>query len=446
MRIIIAGAGDVGFHLAELLAFENQDIVLIDIDQQVLDYAGSHLDVLTLVGDATSIDVLSRARVEQANLVLAVTTSEKTNLVTAILAKKMGAKKVIARISNEEYLEPAHMQTILSLGLDHLISPRMLAAKEIKRLICQCSFTDVFEFENGKLSLVGITLDATSDLVNTPLADISRSGASVDIRPIAVLRGHETIIPRGNTVLRSNDHIYFITQPEHSNELERLVGKQNKQIKRIMILGGNDLAISTARLLQDDFQLTIVERSSVLCKELNEKLHNVLVINGDYTNFDLLEEEGLSQMDAFIALTKNSETNIIACLTAKNHGVFKTIAQVENKEYVHISQNIGVDTLINKKLIAANNIFRFVRKGQVEAITSLQGVNAEVIEYAITRNNKLTRKPLRDLHFPQTALVGGVIRGEATFIPDGNFQLQLDDRVIIFALPEAISRLEELFR
>lgn len=446
MRIIIAGAGDVGFHLAQLLAFENQDIVLIDTDQQVLDYAGSHLDVLTLVGDATSIEVLHKARVEQANLVLAVTTSEKTNLVTAILAKKLGAKKVIARISNEEYLQPDHMQTILSLGLDHLISPRMLAAKEIKRLICQCSFTDVFEFENGKLSLVGITLDASSDLVNTPLADISRSGATVDIRPIAVLRGHETIIPRGNTVLRANDHIYFITQPQHTNELERLVGKQNKQIKRIMILGGNDLAISTAQLLQDDFQLTIVERSSVLCKELNEKLTNALVINGDYTNFDLLEEEGLSQMDAFIALTKNSETNIIACLTAKNHGVFKTIAQVENKEYVHISQNIGVDTLINKKLIAANNIFRFVRKGQVEAITSLQGVNAEVIEYAITRNNKLTRKPLRDLHFPQTALVGGVIRGEETFIPDGNFQLQLEDRVIIFALPEAISRLEELFR
>lgn len=446
MRIIIAGAGDVGFHLAQLLAFENQDIVLIDTDQQVLEYAGGHLDVLPLLGDATSIEILQQARVEQANLVLAVTTSEKTNLMTAILAKKMGAKKVIARISNEEYLEPNHMQTILSLGLDHLISPRLLAAREIKRLISQCSFTDVFEFENGKLSLVGITLDASSDLVNTPLADISRSGATVDIRPIAVLRGHETIIPRGNTVLRANDHIYFITQPQHTNELERLVGKQNKQIKRIMILGGNDLAISTAKLLQDDFQLTIVERNGALCKQLNEKLHNVLVINGDYTNFDLLEEEGLSQMDAFIALTKNSETNIIACLTAKNHGVFKTIAQVENKEYVHISQNIGVDTLINKKLIAANNIFRFVRKGQVEAITSLQGVNAEIIEYAITRNNKLTRKPLRDLHFPKTALVGGVIRGESTYIPDGDFQLQLDDRVIIFALPEAIGRLEELFR
>ncbi len=446
MRIIIAGAGDVGFHLAQLLAFENQDIVLIDMDQQVLDYANTHLDVLALKGDATSIEVLQKARVEQANLVLAVTTSEKTNLVTAILAKKMGAKKVIARISNEEYMEEGNLATILSLGVDHLISPRILAAKEIKRLICQCSFTDVFEFEDGKLSLVGVTLDSTSGLVNQRLADISTFKSEVDLRPIAILRGHETIIPRGDTVLRSNDHIYFITQPHRSKQLEQIVGKKNVEIKRIMILGGDDLAITTAYLLQDSYKITIIEKSTLRCKELNEKLHKVLVVNGDYTNFDLLEEEGLSQMDAFIALTKNSETNIIACLTAKNHGVYKTIAQVENKEYVHISQNIGVDTLINKKLIAANNIFRFVRKGQVEAITSLQGVNAEIIEYAITKNNKLTRKPIKDLHFPKTALIGGVIRGDESMIPDGNFQLQIEDRVIIFALPEAISRLEELFR
>lgn len=446
MRIIIAGAGDVGFHLANLLAIENQDIVIIDNDQEVLDYAASHLDVLTLRGDAASIGMLMKAQVAQADLVLAVTTSEKTNLMTAILAKKLGAQKVIARVNSEDYYCEENNDTICSLGIDHLISPRQLAAKEIERLIRQCSFTDVFEFEEGKLSLVGVTIENGTPLENIRLRDISKFESDVDLRPICILRGHQTIIPNGETVMRRHDHVYFITRPDRTKDLEKIIGAQKIDVRRIMILGGGDLVLATARRLQDKYRLTIIEKDKKRCKRLAEMLDNTLIINGEYTNFELLEEEGLNQMDAFIALTENSETNIIACLTAENHGVFKTIAQVENKEYVHISQNIGVDTLINKKLIAANNIFRFVRKGRVEAITSLHGVDAEVIEYSITKNNQLTRKPLRDLHFPETALVGGVIRGDESMIPDGNFQLEMDDKVIVFALPEAIPRLEKLFR
>jgi len=198
--------------------------------------------------------------------------------------------------------------------------------------------------------------------------------------------------------------------------------------------------------LQDDYNITIVEQKKARCKYINEQLNNVLVIKADYSNTELLQEEGLDNMDAFIALTGNSETNIISCLTARNHGVYKTIAQVENKEYIHISQNIGVDTLINKKLLAANKIFRHVRKGNIEAITTLHGVDAEVIEYVIQKSNQLTKKKLKDLHFPDTALVGGVIRGTETLIPNGNTQLQIGDKVIVFALPQAIKRLEELFR
>ena len=446
MKIIIAGAGDVGFHLAELLSYENQDIILIDQEQEVLDFAGTHLDVLSMRGDAASLEVLERAKVSSADLFLAVTTSEKTNLITAILAKKMGAKKVIARVNNEEYLECDAKETICSLGIDHLISPRQLAASEIELLVKQCSFTDAFDFEDGKLSLVGITLDGDSYLVGLHLRDIEQFRSQPDLMPIAILRGHRTIIPRGDTLFRANDHVYFITRPQRKAEIEQFVAKRQIKVKRVMIMGGTSLAVATAARLQDKYGVTIVERDNSACKYLTEQLSNVLVINGDYTNFDLLEEEGLSKMDVFIALTDNSETNIIASLTAKNHGVYKTIAQVENKEYVHISQDIGVDTLINKKLIAANNIFRFVRKGRIEAITSLHGVDAEVIEYIITKNNKLTRKTLKELHFPDTAIIGGVIRGEQSMIPDGDFQLQLNDRVIVFALPEAISRLETFFK
>ncbi|TXF89509.1 Trk system potassium transporter TrkA [Neolewinella aurantiaca] len=446
MKIVIAGAGDVGFHLATLLATENQDIILIDNDQDVLDYAGTHLDVLTVRGDATSMSALNQAFVPSADLFLAVTTSEKTNMMSAIIAKKLGCRSVIARVDNEEYMQCEHNETICSLGIDQIISPRQLASQEISRLIKQCSFTDIFEFEEGKLSLLGITLDDDSPLVGVRLSDIGHLETKVDLHPIAILRGHTTIIPRGFTQLQRADHIYFITRPEKQSLVEAFVGKKQRKVKSIMILGGTDLGIATARLLQDDYNITIVEEKKSRCQYINEQLNNVLVIKGDYSNIDLLKEEGLNGMDAFIAVTGNSETNIISCLTARNHGVYKTIAQVENKEYIHISQNIGVDTLINKKLLAANKIFRHVRKGNIEAITTLHGVDAEVIEYHITKSNQLTKKKVKDLHFPDTALIGGVIRGNETLIPNGNTQLKIGDKVIVFALPRAIKRLEELFR
>ncbi|OAV43543.1 Trk system potassium transporter TrkA [Lewinella sp. 4G2] len=446
MNIVIAGAGDVGFHLAKLMATENQDIILIDKDEEVLEYAGSHLDVLTIRGDSTSLETLERARISSADLMLAVTTSEKTNMMTAIIAKKLGCRRVVARVDNEEYTTAANESTICSLGIDQIISPRQLAAEEIVRLIKQCSFTDIFEFENGKLVLLGTTLDDHSPLVGLRLSEMDQFESSVDLHPIAVLRGNETIIPKGFTTLRRGDHIYFITKPDQKKNVEAFVGKKQQTVRSILILGGTDLAISTARLLMDEYHVTIVEKSKRRCQFINEQLNNVLVIKGDYNNVDLLEEEGLDRMDAFIALTGNAETNIISCLTARNHGVFKTIAQVENKAYIHISQNIGVDTLINKKLLAANSIFHHVRKGNIEAITSLQGVDAEVIEYVLTKTNQLTKKPLKKLHFPDTALVGGIIRGEKTMIPDGDTQMELGDKVIVFALPSAIKRLEELFR
>ena len=446
MKIVIAGAGEVGFHLAELLANADKSIVLIDTNRDVLDYAATHLDVLTLRGDACSIDVLKEAGIESTGLFLAMTTSEKANLVSSILAKKLGAKKTIARVTNLEYLAEEQQESFRELGIDVLMSPRQLAAEEIKRLLNRCSFTDVHEFEDGRINLVGITLDDASPLINRPLSEIDVHCGRNGVQPIAVLRNHETIIPRGHTTLHQNDHVYFITKEKSTQFLENYVGKKSHKVRRVMIIGGTGLGFETARMLENQFQVTLVEKDKERCKLLAEHLPKTLVINGEPSNIELLEEEGLDSMDAFVALTTNSETNIITSLTAKNHGVVKTIAQVENKEYVHISQRIGVDTLINKKLIAANNIFRHLRKGKVEAVTGLHGVDAEVIEYIVHKNNQLTRKPLKDLHFPKQALVGGVIRGESSFVPNGEFQLQLDDRVIVFALPEAINRVEKLFR
>jgi trk system potassium uptake protein len=446
MKIIIAGAGDVGFHLAELLASEKQDIILIDTNQEVLDYASSRLDVLTINGDSASIEVLNQANVQRASMVLAVTTSEKINLITAILSKKMGAKQTIARINNPEYLDEENQEMFLDLGVDHMISPTSLASEEIFRLLSQSSFTDIFDFEEGRISLVGINIQETCSLINLPLSQMPAEALAIKLRPAIILRGHKTIIPRGEDIIRKGDLVYFIALKENIPALKTLINVRDHVVKNVMILGGGELGLSVAKLLETKYNVTLIERDRNFCKKLSLSLRDSLIINGEYSNFDLMMDEGLQRMDAFIALTDNSETNIIASLTARNYGVFKTIARVENKEYTYVSQNIGVDSLINKKLFAANEIFRFIRKGKVEALTSLSGVDAEVIEYLVHKTNKLTRKPLKELHLPKGSLVGAVIRGDDVYIPDGDFQIDLGDKVIVLALPEDLGKLEQLFK
>jgi trk system potassium uptake protein TrkA len=445
MKIVIAGAGDVGFHLASLLASEHHDIVLLDTNRDVLEYASTHLDVLALEGDATSITSLEKADIRRAEMFLAVTTSESSNIVSCIIAKKMGVPHTVARVKNEEYLEDAQRLAFNELGVDRLFSPVKLATQEIERLVQLCEVTDNFEFEGGKIDLIGVTLDDSSSFVNKTIKEIDFQHPELVFRPIAILRGHDTIIPRSGTVLKRSDHVYFITQKKDVEKLLKIIGKELTKIKKVMILGGTELALRTAKVLEKNYQVSIVDNDKTRCKILTQSLNRSLVIKGDPSNIELLREEGLKEIDAFIALTPNAEINIITSLMAENEGVFKTIASVDNSVYTHISQNIGVDTLINKKLIAANNVFRYVRKGKVEAITSLHGVRAEIIEYIVPEGAIITKVKLRELKFPAQALIGGVIRDEATIIPDGNFQLIPDDKVIVFAMPEAISKVESLF-
>jgi len=446
MKIVIAGAGAVGFHLAELMSKENQDITLIDRDEEVLAHASNHLDVLTIKGDASSTSIMEAAAVSSAQLFISVTTSEKTNLLLAILAKEIGAKRTIARITNSEYLEPHQRDRFAKLGIDELISPTQLAAKEILRLLERASFTDLFEFEKGKLSVVGFTLDTSCPLINQTIEEIDRTHDDFTFRGIALLRGEKTIIPQGNTILRRGDHLYIATRKQHLDQAMQFVGKQLKPIKKVMLVGGTSLALETAKMIQDKYRITVVldnKKQETKCAEL---LSSGLIIHADPGNIDALREEGLEKTDAFIALTPNSETNIITSLTAQQLGVYKTIALVDNVNYTHISQHIGIDTIINKKLIAANSIFRFIRKGKVKAIASLHGVDAEIIEFVIHKSNRILKHPIRDLHFPKQSIIAGVIRGENSYLPDGNFCFELDDKVIVLALPEAIHQVEEIFK
>lgn len=445
MRIIIAGAGDIGFHLARLLSHEQQDIVLIDMDDEVLHYAATHLDVSTIAGDSASIKILEQAEVSKASLFLAMTTSEKNNLVSCILAKKMGAGQTVARVSNQEYLTDAQRESFCELGIDSIICPTQLAANEVIRLIDQTTVTDLFDFEEGRLTLAGVLIDSSSPVVNFTVGEIQeRSGQY--FRPIAVQRGDKTIIPRENTVIYRKDHLYFLTTRKQIQEVLQLVGKSPVKVRNVMIIGGTEIGLKAAQLLENNYNVVIIEKDKHICKRLASELTSALVIKGDPSNMELLKEEGLERMDVFIAVTPNSETNIITSLLAEESGIVKTIALVDNVDYTHISQNIGVDTLINKKLIAANNVFRYVRKGNIEAIASLHGVDAEIIEFVIEKENRLTKNPISKLHFPREAVVAGVIRGSETLFPTGNTILQKNDRVIVLSQNKAIPKVEKLFR
>ncbi len=446
MKIIIAGAGDVGFHLAKLLANEEHDIILIDTNLDKLQYASDHLDVATVKGKSTSYKVLKEANVQEADLLISVTSFEENNLMTAILGKQLGAAKTIARVSNTEFLADDQREGLRNLGIDEIISPEALASKEIKRLLKEAATTDVFDFESGKLSLIGLSIDEHDPLNNKTLSETIHLNPELNFITVAILRNNETIIPRGSTRFQLNDHVYYIALPEGIDRVLKLTGKKREKIKNIMILGGSKVGIRAAAALSTRYNVKLIEKSRDKCFDLAEDLQEALVISGDGREVELLEEEGIEHIDAFIAVTGNSETNIISSLVAKNHGVKKTIALVENMDYIHLSQNIGVDTMINKKLIAANFIFRYIREGHVIAITSIHGADAEILEFVVKKDSKITKKPLSQLRFPKTAIVGGVIRRGKAFITMGNFLFEENDRVVVLSKPECIHKVEDFFK
>lgn len=448
MRIIIAGAGEVGFHLAKLLSYESQNITLIDSKKESLTYADTHLDIKVLKGDATSISVLSEAKVESSDLVIGVTSSETTNITLCLLAKQMGCKKTIARISNIEFIDNKELIKFSEMGIDELISPEELAATEIQLLLNQSAFFDTYEFEAGALMMVGVTLPKGAPFIGKSVQDAANIFSGLHFMPIAMQRvGTQfTLIPRGDTVFKDKDQVYFVIDKEGVDDLYKLIGKKKEEIKNVMILGGSKVGFNAARdLCARKFNVKLIEKNKERAFDISDSLANVLVINGDGRNVELLDEESLESMDAFIAVTGNSETNIMSCLMARSKNIKKTIALVENMDYFQLSQSIGVDTLINKKLLAANNIFRYIRRGEVVALTRLNNLNAEILEFEVKATSKVNGKIIRELEFPRAAIIGGIVRDGIGNIALGDFRIQEGDRVVVCCLPDSISKIERLF-
>ncbi|MFW5760057.1 MAG: Trk system potassium transporter TrkA [Cyclobacteriaceae bacterium] len=446
MRIVIAGAGEVGFHLAKQLAQERQDITLIDLDQEKLRYVSNYIDIATIRGNSTSSFVLEQATIGKADLFIAVTNSEENNLATCMIAKHLGAKKTVARISNVEYLLHKDRLDLSKLGIDELISPESLAAREIKRLLREAALTDTFEFDKGSLSLIGINIDENSQLNKKSLIEMGSEFKDHNFVTVAILRNAKTIIPHGKTIFETNDHAYFIANPSGVERLIDISGKTRKEIKNVMIMGGSKIGYHAARRLSNKYSIKLIEKDKDRSAELADLLPNTLVINGDCSNVGLLKEEGIDDTDAFVAVTGNSETNIISCLLAKNYGVNKTIALVENMDYIHLSQNIGVDTMINKKLIAANFISRYIRQGEVISLAGIHGVDAEILEFEVHDNSRITKNELKDINFPKSAVIGGVVRRGVGYTVQGNFQFEPKDRVVVLSQPECLHKVESFFK
>ena len=445
MRIVIAGAGEVGTHLAKMLSNENHEIILIDSEESRLKPIDVTLDVLTYEGSATSVRILQDSLKKKTDLFIAVTHSEDTNITSAILAKRFGAIKTIARIDNLDYLEQNTLDFFKSIGIDSLIYPELIAAREVLGLLHESGTSDFMGFSGGKLVMYIQKLDEKAPIINKSLQEISENNRSDKYRAVAIKRSGKTIIPRGNERFLVGDSVYIISTYEGIEEMMKSSGKESFDAKRIMILGGSRIGKHIALYMQKTCEVKLLDLNIAKCEELADILDKTLIINGDGRNVDLLDQEGITKMDAFVAVTGNSETNILACLLAKKMGVKMTIAEVENMEFINLAENTGIDTIINKKISAASRIFRHTASPNVTQVKCMAGTEAEVLEFNVPENAKITKGTLRSIDFPRDAIVGGGTRDGVPFIATGDTIINANDKVVVFTLPSAYERLSKYF-
>lgn len=444
MRIVIAGAGAVGTHLAKMLSEEHENVVLMDEQEERLGKMESLFDLKAVTGSPTRISALKAAGADDADLFVAVTPDESSNINACILAHYLGAKKTIARIDNYEYLQPKNKAYFASLGVNSLIYPEQLAAEEIATSIKYSWMRQLLEFGNGTLLMIGVKIRANSSLLNIPFKDLPRD---IPFHIVALQRGDTTIIPRGNDIIEADDLVCFMTTKEHIQHVRNLSGKQQyAEVRSIIIMGGSRIAVRTANLIPHNIKVKIIESDMNRCRRLIELVdESVMVINGDARDPELLLSEGIAHTDAFIALSDNSETNILACLSAKRSGVHRTVAEIENIDYISMAESMDIGSVINKKKLAASTIFQMMLNTDVSSVKCLTFIQAVVAEFPVREGAPITRRPVKDLGLPDGANIGGLIRNGEGMCVSGNSMIQADDHVIIFCLERVLKKLEKFF-
>lgn len=443
MRIVIVGAGEVGQHLAKLLSSEEQDIVLVDKDTDRLARIDSNYNLMTQIGSPTSFKSLRESGADECDLFIAVTPFEEKNLMACSIAKSLGASRTVARIDNIEYLSPDHRPFFLQHGVNDLIYPEHLAALEIKTALQHTWARQWFELHKGELILIGVKIRENSAIVGQKLKDITMSRHNFHVS--AITRRHESIIPRGDDIICPGDIVYFTTTPDHVDQLRQLCGKEERVIRKIMIMGGSRIAVALARMLGNEFDIKIIEENIDRCRELPMKCPNCDIIHGDGRDNDILIEEGIEEIDAFIALTDSSETNILASLSAKEFGVGKTIAEVENIQFISEAEGLNIGTIINKKLLASSKIFQILLAADSESSKFLSLADAEVAELEVKPGAKVTKAPVKDLKLSRDMTIGGLVRDGRGILVSGMTVIQPGDRVVVFCTSGVIHKIEKLF-
>lgn len=446
MKIIIAGAYAIGSYLAQLLTRNNYDITLLDDVSENLDKLGRDFDLLTIEASPTSIKALKMAGVQQTDLFIAVTPNEDKNITACSLAKTLGAKRTVAKVDKYEYVDSENIRVFKEMGIDSVIYPEMLAAKDIINGLKMSWVRQRWDVHGGALVMLGIKIRESCEILNRPLREIC--GPDDPFHIVAIKRGDETIIPGGNDVLEVLDLAYFMTTKNYIPYIRRIVGKEHYvDVKNVMIMGGGTTAVRTVNTMPEYMDAKIIEKDPERCEHLNEEFENedTLVINGDGRDVALLTEEGIRSTQAFVALTNNAETNILACLTAKRMGVRKTVASVENIDYVNMAESLDIGTIVNKKVIAASHIYQMLLDANVQNVKFLMTSNADVAEFVPVQGSKITRKPVKDLGLPRGMTIGGLVRGDTGMLVSGNTMIEPGDSVVVFCHGVDIKSIEKLF-
>ncbi len=447
LHIVLVGLGRVGLYLAKVLSRENHNVVAIESDLPCCREAGEILDVQVLHGQGTDHRLLEMAGIRQADMMIALTGSDDQNIMACQMAARYGVRRKIARIRNPLFYENPPSFSLSQWGVDIAIQPEAETAKEIVLLIKRSAATDVLEFAENKVQLIGIRLDALCPVLNQTVQEVSRRFQEEAFRAVAILRNNKTIIPTGHDLYLQRDQVFFMAKSESIPKIAALMGKSDEKLNRIMILGGGKIGRFTARLLEEekDLEIKLIESNPDKTQRLADELLRTLVIHGDGRNFDLLATEGILETDALVSVTDDEETNILTSLLAKHLGVTKTIALVSREEYLPIMAPIGVNAAVNINLITSNSILRLIRRGDVVSLAGLPGIDAQVVEYIVHAGAKVSKKPLNGIDFPKDAIIGAVTRGDHVIIPKGETKIQPDDHVVVFSLPRVLPDVEKLF-
>ena len=444
MKIVIAGAGEVGTHLAKMLSDESHDIVLLDDSPEKLSKISSQVDLMTITGSAHSFEDLKKTGLAKADLFIAVTPFEERNVFACSMASYLGVSRTIARINNSEYLKESYKAKLKNMGIHELIYPESLAAKEIVASVKQTVTRQLIEFSSGKLILMGIKVRKNATILNKTLQDLKLEDHNISV--VAIIRDNVTIIPKGHDMIMDGDIVFFVCTPFEQQHIFDITGKKVFGVRNIMFLGGSRVAQKAVEKLGDSYRIKIIEINREKCEKIADRYSKALVINGDGRDFKLLKDEGIDKMDAFVATTGNSETNILMCHLAKSFGVRRTVAEVENLEFMGLAEKMDIGSVINKKLNAASYIYKFTLNAAISKVKCLTASDAEVFEFIAKHDAKITDKPLKYIDFPEEAVIGGYIRGESGYIANGDTLIQEGDKVVVFTLPAGIKKLEKFFK